>query len=132
MYFALSYFVAIVKESCQNVSAEGKPLVVTLQFRTKLRILHIVGKLHPYRIVCIVEEYSWCSFTFFYLPFYIIGVQSHRHDSFCPRICGVQSLLSDVILGFRPDGIELSALDAHREVYVLYGQEFHCCYSITL
>ena len=29
------------------------------------------------------------------------------------------------LFGFRPDGIELSALDGHREVCVLYGQEFH-------
>ena len=121
--FALTNVVAVVDEACQYTASEGKPVIVVLQYGTKLRLVDIALEFHPNRVFGIVEEYRRCLLALCYrLP-----IALYRLHTLAPCVGREQMLLTHIALCFVPDAVKLCTFDVHREVLVPYGQQFHIC-----
>ena len=125
-YLTSTNLILVIDKTCQDMTAICKAVVVILQVGTKLSFFHIFFELYPNGIVCIVEECGWSLFPLFYV-YLMVGIKSplYRHDTFRPKVSGVELVLAYISLSLVPNAIELRAFDNHCEILMLNSQQFH-------
>ena len=116
--FTLADIITIVDKACQSALPKRKPLIVALQHGSELRMSYLFIKVHPYRILRIVEEYRRGLFAFddgLTIPLYSL-------NTIRPSVSRKKILFSHITLCLIPDALELRTFDVHREILVSYGQ----------